>query len=153
VRFCLCDGGAIGRDATRARATRPSLSLSLSLPPPPPPSCACPPPLSPPSATHHPAPAVSALNPPLPPPSPFLSRTGIFWASSVAGTLAFQWSKPIPTSLRIIHARVYAQAFTLAALGLAAAVDVYEHKAATAAELDAMGAKVRAIEARVKADK
>jgi len=28
--------------------------------------------------------------------------------------------KPIPTSLRIIHARVYAQAFTLAALGMAA---------------------------------
>jgi hypothetical protein len=114
---------------------------------------------------------------------PSAKTPGIFWASSVAGTLAFQWSKPIPTSLRIIHARVYAQvrripmgmfyffaflthprrliltrpqqrqqAFTLAALGLAAAVDVYEHKAATARELDAMSAKVRAIEARVKSD-
>jgi hypothetical protein len=45
---------------------------------------------------------------------------------------------------------VYAQAFTLAGLGLAAAVEAYEHKAATAAELDAMSAKVRAIEERVK---
>jgi len=45
---------------------------------------------------------------------------GIFWATSVAGTLALEARKPIPTSLRIIHARVYAQAFTLAALGMAA---------------------------------
>lgn len=54
---------------------------------------------------------------PLPPPPILL---GIFWATSVAGTLALEARKPIPTSLRIIHARVYAQAFTLAALGMAA---------------------------------
>jgi hypothetical protein len=38
---------------------------------------------------------------------------------------AFQWSKPIPTSLKIIHSRVYAQAITLAALGAVAGVEMY----------------------------
>ena len=94
---------------------------------------------------------------PTPPRPPLLTRPtspnsptpGIFWVGSVAGTLAFQWSRPIPTSLRIIHARVYAQGLTLAALGLAAAVDVYEHKLATSQELDSVGRKLREIEAKV----
>ena len=38
---------------------------------------------------------------------------------------AFQWSRPIPTSLKIIHSRVYAQAITLAALGAVAGVEMY----------------------------
>ena len=63
-----------------------------------------------------PSPSLFNLLPPLPPPI----LLGIFWATSVAGTLALEARKPIPTSLRIIHARVYAQAFTLAALGMAA---------------------------------
>jgi hypothetical protein len=57
-----------------------------------------------------------------------------------------------PRRLILTRLQQRQQAFTLAALGLAAAVDVYEHKAATARELDAMSAKVRAIEARVKSD-
>lgn len=39
-----------------------------------------------------------------------LGRSAVLgWASAVGGVLAYQWSKPIPTSLKIIHARVYAQ--------------------------------------------
>jgi hypothetical protein len=38
---------------------------------------------------------------------------------------AYQWSRPIPTSLKIIHSRVYAQAITLGALGAVAAIEVY----------------------------
>ena len=53
---------------------------------------------------------------------------GLFWATSVGGSLAYQLTRPIPTSLAIIHSRVYAQALTLAALGMAGLVDVYEHR-------------------------
>ena len=38
---------------------------------------------------------------------------------------AYQWSRPIPTSLKIIHSRVYAQAITLGALGAVAAIELY----------------------------
>jgi hypothetical protein len=70
---------------------------------------------------------------------------GTFWASSVAGVLAYQWSKPIPTNLKIIHARVAAQALTLGALAAAAAVDFYEHKA----ELGRVGARLDEVEKKV----
>jgi len=42
------------------------------------------------------------------------------WATCLGGSVAYQWSRPIPMSLKIIHSRVYAQAFTLAALSGAA---------------------------------
>ena len=77
-------------------------------------------------------------NPPQPP--------GTFWASSVAGVLAYQWSKPIPTNLKIIHARVAAQALTLGALAAAAAVDFYEHKA----ELERVGVRLEDVEKKVQ---
>jgi Hypoxia induced protein conserved region len=38
---------------------------------------------------------------------------------------AYQWSRPIPTSLKVIHSRVYAQAITLGALGAVAAIELY----------------------------
>lgn len=38
---------------------------------------------------------------------------------------AYQWSRPIPTSLKVIHSRVYAQAITLGALGGMAALETY----------------------------
>jgi hypothetical protein len=38
---------------------------------------------------------------------------------------AYQWSRPIPTSLKVIHSRVYAQAITLGALGAVAAIEIY----------------------------
>lgn len=49
------------------------------------------------------------LTGPLPFPDDVGRRAVLGWASAVGGVLAYQWSKPIPTSLKIIHARVYAQ--------------------------------------------
>ena len=40
-------------------------------------------------------------------------------------TQAYQWTRPIPTSLKLIHSRVYAQAITLGALGCVAAMELY----------------------------
>ena len=76
------------------------------------------------------------------PPNPL---SGTFWATSVAGVLAYQWSKPIPVSLKIIHARVSAQGLTLAALAGAAAVDFYEHKA----ELERVASRLEHVEKKV----
>lgn len=38
-----------------------------------------------------------------------LGVSGGLWATGVVGSLGFQWSRPIPTQLKIIHSRVYAQ--------------------------------------------
>ena len=46
------------------------------------------------------------------------------WATGVAGSLAYNWSRPLPTQLKVIHSRVYAQAITLGALCAVYAVEV-----------------------------
>ncbi|KAL4549919.1 hypothetical protein Ndes2526B_g04901 [Nannochloris sp. 'desiccata'] len=51
-----------------------------------------------------------------------LKSVGIVWASGLGITLAYQWSKPIPLQMKIIHSRVAAQALTLGALAAAAAL-------------------------------
>eukprot|EP00884_Botryococcus_braunii_P004594 jgi/Botrbrau1/14135/Bobra.182_3s0076.1 len=71
------------------------------------------------------------------------------WASAVGGVLAYQWTKPIPTSLKIIHARVYAQALTLAGLGVVGLVDYYEHRTTTRDELAYYKEKIREFEDRL----
>ncbi|CAL1407497.1 unnamed protein product [Linum trigynum] len=49
------------------------------------------------------------------------------WASGIAGSIAYNWSQPnMKTSVKIIHARLHAQAFTLVALVGGAAVECYE---------------------------
>ncbi|WZZ74677.1 hypothetical protein YC2023_086047 [Brassica napus] len=54
---------------------------------------------------------------------------GCLWLSGISGSIAYNWSKPgMKTSVRIIHARLHAQALTLAALAGAAAVEYYDHK-------------------------
>jgi len=53
--------------------------------------------------------------------------SGGIWLTGVTGSLAYQWTKPIPTSLKIIHSRVYAQGITLGALALTAAIETYHH--------------------------
>lgn len=55
-----------------------------------------------------------------------LKAIGGLWATGVVGSLGFQWSRPIPTQLKIIHSRVYAQAITLGAIGVAAVADLYD---------------------------
>ncbi|PSC75044.1 hypoxia induced conserved region containing [Micractinium conductrix] len=57
-----------------------------------------------------------------------------FWAVGLGASLAFQWTRPIPTQLKIIHSRVYAQALTLAGLGMAGAVQWLEDSSRGASE-------------------
>jgi hypothetical protein len=58
-----------------------------------------------------------------------LRTVGGLWASGIIGSLAYNWSQPGKASVKIIHARLHAQALTLAALAGAAVVEYYDHKA------------------------
>ncbi|PKI74024.1 uncharacterized protein LOC116193124 [Punica granatum] len=59
-----------------------------------------------------------------------LRTVGCLWLSGIAGSIAYNWSQPaMKTSVKIIHARLHAQALTLAALAGAAAVEYYDRKA------------------------
>ncbi|CAA3011384.1 uncharacterized protein LOC111384874 [Olea europaea var. sylvestris] len=64
-----------------------------------------------------------------------LRTVGTLWASGILGSLAYNWSQPnMKTSVKIIHARLHAQALTLAALAGAAIVEYYDHKSGAKAE-------------------
>ncbi|CAO2834331.1 unnamed protein product [Amaranthus hypochondriacus] len=61
-----------------------------------------------------------------------LRTVGCLWLSGIAGSVAYNWSRPqMKTSVRLIHARLHAQALTLAALAGAAVVEYYDHKSYT----------------------
>ncbi|KAK2640568.1 hypothetical protein Ddye_028363 [Dipteronia dyeriana] len=61
-----------------------------------------------------------------------LRTVGTLWLSGIAGSIAYNWSQPgMKTSVKIIHARLHAQALTLAALAGAAVVEYYDHKSGT----------------------
>ncbi|XP_030505666.2 uncharacterized protein LOC115720642 [Cannabis sativa] len=57
-----------------------------------------------------------------------LRTVGSLWLSGIAGSIAYNWSRPKKTSVKIIHARLHAQALTLAALAGAAVVEYYDHR-------------------------
>ncbi|KAF3790343.1 hypothetical protein EJ110_NYTH09270 [Nymphaea thermarum] len=58
-----------------------------------------------------------------------LTSIGTLWATAVGGSLLYSGLKsPLKPSLRLIHARMHAQALTLAVLSGAAAVHYYEKK-------------------------
>ncbi|MCD9559430.1 hypothetical protein HAX54_017360 [Datura stramonium] len=64
-----------------------------------------------------------------------LRTVGCLWLSGIAGSIAYNWSQPnMKTSVKIIHARLHAQALTLAALAGAAAVEYYDHHSGAKAE-------------------
>ncbi|KAK4405551.1 UNVERIFIED_CONTAM: hypothetical protein Scaly_0761000 [Sesamum calycinum] len=64
-----------------------------------------------------------------------LRTVGTLWASGIVGSMAYNWSQPnMKTSVKIIHARLHAQALTLAALAGAAVVEYYDHKTGAKAE-------------------
>ncbi|KAA8545185.1 hypothetical protein F0562_019926 [Nyssa sinensis] len=64
-----------------------------------------------------------------------LRTVGCLWLSGVAGSIAYNWSQPaMKTSVKIIHARLHAQALTLAALAGAAVVEYYDHKTGAKAD-------------------
>ena len=58
-----------------------------------------------------------------------LRAVGTLWASSLLGSFAYNFSQPgMKTSVKLIHARLHAQALTLAALAGSAVVEYYDHK-------------------------
>ncbi|XP_034686924.1 uncharacterized protein LOC117915441 [Vitis riparia] len=64
-----------------------------------------------------------------------LRSVGCLWLSGIAGSIAYNWSQPnMKTSVKIIHARLHAQALTLAALAGAAVVEYYDHKSGIKAD-------------------
>ncbi|PIA61362.1 hypothetical protein AQUCO_00300718v1 [Aquilegia coerulea] len=64
-----------------------------------------------------------------------LRAVGCLWLSGITGSIAYNWSQPnMKTSVKLIHARLHAQALTLAALAGAAVVEYYDHKSGAKAE-------------------
>ncbi|XP_066395505.1 uncharacterized protein [Miscanthus floridulus] len=58
-----------------------------------------------------------------------LRAVGTLWLSGIVGSIAYNWSRPgMKTSVKIIHARLHAQALTLAALAGSALVEYYDHQ-------------------------
>ncbi|GMP76521.1 hypothetical protein ACSBR2_031358 [Camellia fascicularis] len=58
-----------------------------------------------------------------------LRAVGCLWLSGITGSIAYNWSQPnMKTSVRLIHARLHAQALTLAALAGAAVIEYYDHR-------------------------
>ncbi|GAB2287307.1 hypothetical protein Dimus_021688 [Dionaea muscipula] len=58
-----------------------------------------------------------------------LRTVGCLWLSGITGSIAYNWSQPtMKTSVKLIHARLHAQALTLAALAGAAAVEYYDRR-------------------------
>ncbi|KAK9283564.1 hypothetical protein L1049_011812 [Liquidambar formosana] len=56
-----------------------------------------------------------------------LTSIGTLWASGIAASLAYSRARtPLKPSLRLIHARMHAQALTLAVLSGAAVYHYYE---------------------------
>ncbi|KAH7846542.1 hypothetical protein Vadar_015182 [Vaccinium darrowii] len=67
-----------------------------------------------------------------------LRSVGCLWLSGIAGSIAYNWSQPaMKTSVKLIHARLHAQALTLAALAGAAAVEYYDRKSGSKADRNA----------------
>nr|XP_024382591.1 uncharacterized protein LOC112285740 [Physcomitrium patens]PNR49399.1 hypothetical protein PHYPA_011295 [Physcomitrium patens] len=57
-----------------------------------------------------------------------LRAVGTLWASSLIGSFAYNFAQPgVKMSVKLIHARLHAQALTLAALAGSALVEAYDH--------------------------
>ncbi|CAL9109079.1 uncharacterized protein LOC135588056 [Musa acuminata AAA Group] len=57
-----------------------------------------------------------------------LRAVGCLWLTGIGSSIAYNWSRPnMKPSVKIIHARLHAQALTLAALAGAALVEYYDH--------------------------
>ncbi|KAF9606150.1 hypothetical protein IFM89_023243 [Coptis chinensis] len=64
-----------------------------------------------------------------------LRAVGCLWLSGISGSIAYNWSRPnMKTSVKLIHARLHAQALTLAALAGCAVVEYYDHKSGAKTE-------------------
>ncbi|KAK1295214.1 hypothetical protein QJS10_CPA16g01535 [Acorus calamus] len=64
-----------------------------------------------------------------------LRTVGCLWLGGLASSFAYNWTQPnMKTSVKIIHARLHAQALTLAALAGAAVVEYYDHRSGVKAD-------------------
>jgi hypothetical protein len=77
-----------------------------------------------------------------------LKSIGILWASGLGASLAYQWSRPIPNSLKVIHSRVYAQALTLGSLAAVAVIEHMDHKSETSQEFVKANSRLAELERR-----
>ncbi|XP_062187708.1 uncharacterized protein LOC133891035 [Phragmites australis] len=65
-----------------------------------------------------------------------LRAVGALWLSGIVGSIAYNWSRPgMKTSVKLIHARLHAQALTLAALGGSALVEYYDHQSGSGSKV------------------
>jgi len=67
----------------------------------------------------------------------------------VASTLAWEWSKPIPTSLKVIHARVIAQGACLAGLACLATIEAWDART----RLETVNARLQRLEVEKRVNK
>ncbi|PWZ22949.1 hypothetical protein Zm00014a_039940 [Zea mays] len=59
----------------------------------------------------------------------FWGEKGCLWLGGISSSIAYNWSRPnMKPSVKIIHARLHAQALTLAALVGSACVEYYDQK-------------------------
>ncbi|OAY66229.1 uncharacterized protein LOC109719070 [Ananas comosus] len=66
-----------------------------------------------------------------------LRAVGCLWLSGIGGSIAYNWSRPnMKPSVKIIHARLHAQALTLAALAGAAVVEYFDHHSTSEPKVD-----------------
>ncbi|KAK1317168.1 hypothetical protein QJS10_CPA05g00394 [Acorus calamus] len=64
-----------------------------------------------------------------------LRTVGSLWLGGLASSFAYNWTQPnMKTSVKIIHARLHAQALTLAALAGAAVVEYYDRRSGVKAD-------------------
>ncbi|KAK6915608.1 Hypoxia induced protein, domain, partial [Dillenia turbinata] len=64
-----------------------------------------------------------------------LRTVASLWVSGIAGSIAYNWSQPnMKTSVKLIHARLHAQALTLAALAGAGVVEYYDRQSGKKAD-------------------
>lgn len=54
-----------------------------------------------------------------------LRSVGCVWAFGIGASMLYNWTRPLPASVKVIHARLYAQALTLSALVASAGVEMF----------------------------
>eukprot|EP00271_Cylindrocystis_brebissonii_P018511 TRINITY_DN527_c0_g1_i1.p1 TRINITY_DN527_c0_g1~~TRINITY_DN527_c0_g1_i1.p1 ORF type:complete len:112 (+),score=9.52 TRINITY_DN527_c0_g1_i1:310-645(+) len=64
-----------------------------------------------------------------------LRSVGTLWASAISGSILYNLRKPAESmSVKIIHARLHAQALTIAALCVSGLVEYYDHQSGEKAD-------------------
>ncbi|XP_008778373.1 uncharacterized protein LOC103703614 [Phoenix dactylifera] len=82
-----------------------------------------------------------------------LRTVGCLWLSGIGSSIAYNWSRPsMKPSVKIIHARLHAQALTLAALAGAALVEYYDHRTGSGSKVNQYAKEFFTMDARPQKD-